>query len=405
MKEGDSSGDSVQTHQRVRTVCLIILATVATGAALHWLSAVLLPFVLAVFFAYAIAPLVTLLQHRLKLPRLLAVGGAFLVGLIALASLGLLIAMSVGQLSENQDLYQQRLKSLVTQTAEFLRPMFPEEAASWLDVPPTEPLEPTPDATPTPTPSPPSEIDSPDVIETEPLGPSPIEPATQAPAPLMLPVQSVRALLVATAESILGLLSNGVLVLIFMLFLLVGGSRKMNLQRGIWGDIQKQIRTYLVTKFLVSLATGVWTYAILWVFGVDLAMVFALLAFLLNFIPSIGSIIGTLLPLPMVLLNPDFQWWDVLVVIGLLGVGQFLLGNVIEPRMMGRSMDLHPITVLLMLIFWGTIWGVVGMILAVPITAISKILIEKFELTRPVADLMAGRLDRLGAGGESDALT
>ncbi len=400
----------------------MILATVAIGAALHWLSGVLLPFVLAVFFAYAIAPLVSLLQHRLKLPRVLALLAAFLVSLAALGLLGLLVATSVGQLQENQKLYQDRLRDLITQTAQWAQPMFPEEAAQWLqglegDLPESSPGDATP-ATPDDISEAPAEG------EAEPIEPIGAEndltdsPQTDdastadvvgqvdrdATSTLMLPVQRVRELLTTTASAILDLLSNGVLVLIFMLFLLMGGSRKLNLQRGIWGDVQKQIRTYLVTKFMVSLATGVLTGLILWMFGVDLALVFGLLAFLLNFIPSIGSIIGTLLPLPMVLLNPEFQWWHALLIIGLLGVVQFTLGNVLEPRMMGRSMDLHPITVLLALIFWGTIWGVVGMFLAVPITAVSKILIEKFELTRPVADLMAGRLDRLGAGGETDTL-
>ena len=74
-----------------------------------------------------------------------------------------------------------------------------------------------------------------------------------------------------------------------------------------------------------------------------------------------------------------------------------MLGNLIEPRVIGESMDLHPVTVLLALIVWGMLWGVVGMILATPLTAVMKIFFERVEYTRPLGDLLAGRLDRLQA--------
>ena len=119
-------------------------------------------------------------------------------------------------------------------------------------------------------------------------------------------------------------------------------------------------------------------------------MVFGLFAFLLNFVPSVGSIISTVLPLPIVLVG-DYSVAIQILAIALPGAIQFIIGNVIEPRMLGDSMDLHPVTILLSLIFWGMIWGVVGTLLATPITAVVRILLEKGELTRPVAELMAGR--------------
>jgi AI-2 transport protein TqsA len=88
-----------------------------------------------------------------------------------------------------------------------------------------------------------------------------------------------------------------------------------------------------------------------------------------------------------------------ILAIALPGAIQFFVGNVMEPRMLGDSMDLHPVTILLSLIFWGMIWGVVGALLATPITAVIRILLEKGELTRPVAQLMAGR----SGGGDSPA--
>ncbi|MFQ5550396.1 MAG: AI-2E family transporter, partial [Gemmatimonadales bacterium] len=74
------------------------------------------------------------------------------------------------------------------------------------------------------------------------------------------------------------------------------------------------------------------------------------------------------------------------------GAIQITIGNVIEPMVMGEGLDLHPVTILMMLIFWGLLWGVVGMLLATPITAVVKIIFARIEITRPVAELLAGRL-------------
>ena len=129
---------------------------------------------------------------------------------------------------------------------------------------------------------------------------------------------------------------------------------------------------------------------ILWFLGIELAMVFGLLAFILNFIPNVGSIIATLLPLPMVLVHPEFSWFMFLAALFVPGTIQMVIGNVLEPKMLGESLELHPITVLLSLIFWGILWGIPGMLLAAPITAVLKILLEHLELTKPLARLLEG---------------
>ncbi|WP_143300823.1 AI-2E family transporter, partial [Candidatus Entotheonella palauensis] len=123
--------------------------------------------------------------------------------------------------------------------------------------------------------------------------------------------------------------------------------------------------------------------------------VFGLFAFLLNFIPSIGSIIATLLPLPVVLVDPESSLTTVILAIGLPGSAQFLIGSLIEPKVVGGTLNLHPVTILLSLIVWGMIWGIVGMFLAIPLTAVMQIFLERFEHTAPIAELLAGRLDRL----------
>ena len=134
---------------------------------------------------------------------------------------------------------------------------------------------------------------------------------------------------------------------------------------------------------------------ILWAIGLEPALVFGVLAFLLNFIPSVGSIVATLLPLPLALLQFESSLAITACVV-LPGIVQFSIGNVVEPRVMGEGLDLHPVTVLLALIFWGLVWGMTGMLLATPITAVLRIILDRISATRPVAELLAGRLP----GGE-----
>ncbi len=97
--------------------------------------------------------------------------------------------------------------------------------------------------------------------------------------------------------------------------------------------------------------------------------------------------------IPLIVLHPDLSLAAMATVILLTSGIQVVSGNVIEPKLMGQSFDLHPVVVLLALMFWGMVWGVVGMFLATPITAGLKIVLERIEATRPLALLMAGRFD------------
>ena len=145
----------------------------------------------------------------------------------------------------------------------------------------------------------------------------------------------------------------------------------------------------------VSAATGFLVGLVLWLLGVEFAWVFGFLAFLFNFIPNIGSVIATLLPLPVALLDPQMSVTIKVMVVAVPAGIQFIIGNLIQPKVMGQSLDLHPVAVLISLIFFGMIWGVIGMFLATPITAVMKILLERMELTAPVAALLAGRLEEV----------
>ncbi|MEM7646779.1 MAG: AI-2E family transporter, partial [Pseudomonadota bacterium] len=192
------------------------------------------------------------------------------------------------------------------------------------------------------------------------------------------------------AGQLLSFLGNLFMVFIFSLFLISGESRGRPKSRLVLEILQK-VSAYVSSKTSLSLITGFLVWLVLLFFKVELAFIFALLTVLFNFIPTIGSLIAILLPLPVVFLQYQLgaQFFVILV---LTGVIQFVIGNVIEPKVMGDSMDLHPITVLVCLVFWGMVWGIAGMFLAVPITAVIKIIFQRIEATQGFAEILAGRL-------------
>lgn len=140
-------------------------------------------------------------------------------------------------------------------------------------------------------------------------------------------------------------------------------------------DITEQIQRYIATKFLISLITGLVVGIILWIFGVDFTIVWAVITFFFNFIPNIGSIIAISLPTLMALVQFESVGYTVLIG-GILIFVQNLIGNILEPKILGDKLGLNPLVILLSLLFFGYIWGIVGMLISVPLTAVVKIIIS-----------------------------
>jgi AI-2 transport protein TqsA len=153
-----------------------------------------------------------------------------------------------------------------------------------------------------------------------------------------------------------------------------------------------QVRRYIVIKVAVSTMTGLLVWVSLTLIGLKPAGVFGMLAFLLNFIPSIGSIISTLLPIPLAVAQFADRPWLIVFVVAVPGIIQMIIGNVIEPKLMGDELNLHPVTILLALSFWGLLWGIAGMFLAAPMTALLRIVLMQSEMLRPIGKLLAGEL-------------
>jgi AI-2 transport protein TqsA len=158
--------------------------------------------------------------------------------------------------------------------------------------------------------------------------------------------------------------------------------------RDVIGTINRRIGSYLALKTLLSLLLGVVSYVVMRLFGLEFAALWAVLAGFLNFVPYIGSVLGVLFPVLMTVV----QFEDlriILMMLASLSAAQFVIGNFLDPYVMGSSLNLSPFAILISLAVWSELWGVPGAFLAVPITAIITIVFSEFPGTRPIAVLLS----------------
>ena len=158
--------------------------------------------------------------------------------------------------------------------------------------------------------------------------------------------------------------------------------------RRILARIERDVQAYVLVKALLSIATTALSYATMRAVGLHMAELWAVLIFFLNFIPYVGAWSGVILPALMAIMQFD-SLQPMLITIGVLTAVQFVGGSIIEPRMMGTRLNLSPLVVLLSLAVWGSIWGVAGMFLAVPIMVVVMIVCGAFPSTRPIAILLS----------------
>ena len=148
--------------------------------------------------------------------------------------------------------------------------------------------------------------------------------------------------------------------------------------REIWDITQESISAYMGIKTLISLATGIVAGLICLAFGLRFALFWGFMAFLLNYIPSIGSLVATALPVFMAVIQ--FDRVGPIIALGLLlGGSQFIIGSIIDPMIMGNRLRLNTVTVIFGLLFWGYIWGIPGMLLSVPLMVTIRLLLERTE--------------------------
>ncbi|WP_175955990.1 AI-2E family transporter [Schaalia sp. Marseille-Q2122] len=340
-----------------RTLQNITYATIFT-VLIGWLlvigQSLLLPIILALIFVYIVAAFdkflgrVPLLRH---LPTWLRKISLYLVFIALVAGLATLISSTVQQLIFQAPLYQENLTKLFGELTSAL------------------PIERLPD------------------WET-------------ARAAIVKRID-IQAWLSATASQLSSAGGMFFLILIYVFFLAgerAGFATKLReafpnpeqaeRTQNIITAINESVGQYLGAKTLINIIVGIVSYLVMLPFGLDYAAFWALLIGLLNYIPYIGSIIAVLLPTLLSLVQFG-SWTQTLILFIALQVVQLITGNVLEPKMLGRKVNLSPFVVLVALSFWSAIWGIAGAILAVPLTSILTIIFKEIPATRPLAILMS----------------
>ncbi|MBP5429782.1 MAG: AI-2E family transporter [Elusimicrobiaceae bacterium] len=321
----------------INTVCLMILAASAAMSVLVYTKTVLMPFVIALFISILANSLATWLKQKWKVNYLVGLVCSFLAFMAVLILAVSFISSSIESFVAGADIYKDRLN----------------DSLDWiLDKASNYHIN----------------INAEFVNET------------LAKIPVFNMVKSVGSLIVS-------LFTNILLITLFVIFMFLGNASAE--KPAFVGNVQKQISFYLLVKIGVSLLAALCTWIVLATTKTELAMMLAVLTFILNFIPNIGPVIATLSPVPVLFLQYGFDW-HMLLVLTLLTAVHFVIGNILETRWLGQGMNLHPLVVIASLIFWALVWGVMGALLAVPLTAIIKMILEQHETTRPIARVLGG---------------
>jgi predicted PurR-regulated permease PerM len=321
-----------------------ILVLVALGVVLKYAGTVILPLIIAWLLSYLIGPAVNYMTQR-KIPTTLAafIILIFLLGIFYLS--GTFLYARISAFAAAYPKYHSRLTEIATAvTGRMDLPFDPLAGFSW--------------------------------------------------------GQSIGRFLVTLSGSIFAFVSQLVMVVIFLFFILLGKPYfKFKILKSfsqenashisqITFTITAQIRRYLVLQFLISFVTGMFVWFALMLIGVDFAVTWGVLAFFLNFIPTIGSIVASIPPILLALVQFYPSFWPGLITAMALITIQLSIGNGISPKIMGDQLNLSPVVILLSLLFWGWLWGIAGALLSVPIAAAIKIVCDNIQTLHPISVMM-----------------
>lgn len=344
---------SSETQPHLATRNLLAAASmVIIVAGLRAAQAIVVPFLMALFIALITAPLLLWLTRR-RVPRVIAVILVIVLVLGAGTGLAALMAASVNEFIVALPRYQTLAQERVGQAQEWL---------SGFDL-----------RVPT------------DVFWE------------------YFDVRSVMGMVGRTLSNVSSVLANTIFILLTAVFMLLEASSMPAKLRSIFRDFRdpgasmgkledmlENLNRYVVIKTVASVATGALVYVWLRTLGVDFPLLWSLLAFILNYVPNVGSVIAAI-PAAALALVQSGPWLAAMTVLGYLLVN-FLVGTVVEPRFMGRGLGLSTLVVILSLVFWGWVLGPVGMLLSAPLTMIVKVGLESFEDTRWLAVMLGSEV-------------
>lgn len=337
----------VDIYRKINTACLILIAVVSLVTALIYTRSILIPLVISIFIYTMITPLIRYMRFRMKFPRWLAIIISATIVLVPLVLAVIFISNSISNFVQTFSIYQAKLLESFNKLADLIRSY---------------------------------KIPLPDE---------------------MLELKSLQAMLTgpSSVNFLKGVGSNAVkvisyfsMVVIFVFFMLLGSGRA-KITNTVIKEIQNKISAYLYIHIIVSIFTGICVGVVYFSVGLELSLMFIVCTIVLNFIPNVGSIIAVLLPMPIALIQfgPTTSFWLVLIIPACM---QFVIGSIMEPKLLGGGMDLHPVTIIGSLVFWALVWGVPGAFLAVPMTAAVRIILSKLEPTRAFAEILSGRLPK-----------
>jgi AI-2 transport protein TqsA len=333
---------------KILKVAAAFIALVVAGAVLKMAKPVLFPFFLAIFISYIVNPALEFLTRR-KVPKSLAVLVLILVTFSLMYLLGAVFYSSGKAFAAEFPKYGEQIQALLgkLEASRFL-------GAHW--------------------------------NLTTLLG--------------SINAEKIATIAVSALGPFFSFLSTLFLVFVFLVFILAGRGRlAAKIERSfspghakkiaaVLENIDGQIERYLAIKTVFCILNGVIVGVVLALFGVEFAVVFGFLAFVLNYIPNIGSTVATAVPVLIAFLQYG-SVWRCLAILAIVVLLDNVMGNFLEPRFMGRGLGLSPLVVIFSLIFWGWLWGIPGMVLSVPITASIKIICANVPSFRPVAELMS----------------
>ena len=337
--------DSAKELRWIR-ILLLIIALAVVASILKTLKSIFIPLIFSIFLLFLFAPLINYLKKH-KVPMVLILLITLVIIAVFLGLVILLIYAASNSLINGLPRYEDKFNDLIAKGTEYLQNL----ASNWN-------------------------------INTENIS---IANIAQIISSGFI---SIPQFISNPVNTLVSIIQNIFLIIFFLIFLLLEieklplrlrkATSKLSKEQtlDILQNIEKQIQNYLTIRTLVNLSAALLCMLWMLIFGVDFILVCGILLFVLDFIPDVGSVISSAIPILIYLLQSGFSFlWLIFAL--LIVATQMLIGNIIEPKLQGVQLNLTPIMVLVSLIFWGWLWGIVGMLICVPLTSAINIILKQ----------------------------
>lgn len=352
--------DVIKRFLTLQTVALPLIALAGGTAFLYFAAPIVIPIVISISLAYILSPLVAWLD-KFKIPHTVSVTLVLLLSLIILGLLGYLIFLQINNFLLELPHYWKSILKILNELKIKLAAMGLQK----LDL-----------------------LSSLEKIDISTMN--------------LKDFSGVGKYLATGMTSVISLLLGGILIFFFTFFILNDqkhlenrliralGTVEEKLSKKILSEINSQIRSFILLQFLITAGLTVVLTGGLLIMGINYAYIWGPLAAILNLIPIIGAIGGIILPALVALIEFN-SFGMVALVVFFFTLVQFLESNLITPRLLANKVNLNPLAILIATMYWGWLWGGIGVLLAVPITASFKVICDYIEAFQPIGILLGGK--------------